>query len=77
MQLGVWISPAPVTQATFRGCWYVWECGAAALGRRAAGGRQPGVQETDGQFQLPLCWIVTPQLLPLPFGLATSCWALG
>src|SRR4051794_6543899 len=34
-------------------------------------------QETVGQVQLPLCWMVTPQLLPLPLGLATSCWAVG
>jgi hypothetical protein len=24
-----------------------------------------------------LVWIVTPKLLPLPFGLATMTWALG
>ncbi|WP_435854586.1 GTP-binding protein, partial [Streptomyces longwoodensis] len=30
------------------------------------------LQETVGQVQLPLCWIVTPQVLPLPLGFATS-----
>lgn len=38
---------------------------------------QPALQETVGQVQLPLCWIVTPQLSPLPLGLATSTWELG
>src|SRR5262245_59915088 len=38
---------------------------------------QLGLQETVGQVQLPLVWMVTPQLLPLPLGLATSCCALG
>ena len=35
------------------------------------------LQETVGQVQLPLCWMVTPQLLPLPLGVAVSTWALG
>src|SRR5689334_571556 len=38
---------------------------------------QPALQETVGQVWLPLCWMVTPQLLPLPLGLATRVWALG
>jgi hypothetical protein len=52
--------------------------------RRAAGwatrrvrSGQPLLQETVGQFQLPLCRMVTPQLLPLPFGVPTICWAEG
>jgi hypothetical protein len=38
---------------------------------------QLGLQETVGQVQVPLAWMVAPQLLPLPLDLATSCWALG
>ncbi len=58
------------------------ESGSASPGGAAAGGvaaprGQPVVQETVGQVQLPLCWMVTPQLLPLPLGLAVSTWALG
>jgi hypothetical protein len=26
---------------------------------------------------LPFFWMVTPKLLPLPFGFAVSTWALG
>lgn len=57
--------------------------GAAAVGRRAVDAvsrvfrGQPALQETVGQVELPLRWIVTPQLLPLPLGLAVSTWALG
>ena len=32
---------------------------------------QEVLQLTLGQFQFPLCWMVTPQLEPLPLGLAT------
>ncbi len=32
---------------------------------------------TLGQVQLPLAWMVAPQLLPLPFDLAVSVCALG
>ncbi|GIF07866.1 hypothetical protein Asi03nite_54040 [Actinoplanes siamensis] len=35
------------------------------------------VQETDGQVQLPLVWMVTPKVLPLPFGLATRVCVFG
>lgn len=35
------------------------------------------LQETVGQVQLPWVWIVAPQVLPLPLGLATSVWASG
>jgi hypothetical protein len=48
--------------------------------RRATGCRwigQLAAQETDGQVQLPFAWIVTPQLLPLPLGLAVRVWAFG
>ncbi|KOX40154.1 hypothetical protein ADL09_32855, partial [Streptomyces sp. NRRL F-7442] len=38
---------------------------------------QPALQDTVGQVQLPLAWMVAPQVLPLPFGLAVSVWALG
>jgi hypothetical protein len=38
---------------------------------------QPVVQVTVGQVRLPLCWMVTPQLLPLPLGFAVSTCALG
>lgn len=38
---------------------------------------QLALHETLGQFQLPLAWMVTPQLLPLPLGRAVSTWALG
>src|SRR5690606_16838834 len=53
--------------------------GAAAVGPprrgRGSGTGQFALQETVGQVQLPLCWMVTPQLLPLPFGLAVrTCW---
>jgi hypothetical protein len=39
--------------------------------------RQLAAQDTVGQVVLPLVWIVTPKLLPLPFGLAVITWALG
>lgn len=42
-----------------------------------SGAGQFVLQETVGQVQLPLCWMVTPQLLPLPLGVAVSTWALG
>ena len=38
---------------------------------------QPPAQDTVGQVQLPFGWIVTPKVLPLPFGLAVSTWELG
>lgn len=38
---------------------------------------QEALQLTLGQFQFPLAMMVTPQLLPLPFGVATSTWLLG
>jgi hypothetical protein len=38
---------------------------------------QPAEQETLGQVVEPFFWIVMPQLLPLPFDLATSVWAFG
>src|SRR5690606_382384 len=50
---------------------------AAARGGGASGAGQLVLQETVGQVQLPLCWMVTPQLLPLPLGVAVSTWALG
>ncbi len=37
----------------------------------------PVLQETVGQVHWPLGEIVTPQLLPLPFGLATLTYWLG
>ncbi|GHF61555.1 hypothetical protein GCM10018787_07300 [Streptomyces thermodiastaticus] len=40
-------------------------------------GAQPAEQLTVGQVVLPFFWMVTPQLLPLPFGLATSVCASG
>jgi hypothetical protein len=43
----------------------------------STGPDQPAWHETLGQVVLPFFWIVTPKLLPLPFGLATSVWALG
>ncbi|CAM5396805.1 hypothetical protein SGRIM128S_09119 [Streptomyces griseomycini] len=58
----------------------VWRGGRC---RRATGavdrvrGGQPALQETVGQVQLPLVWIVTPQLSPLPLGRATSVWLSG
>jgi hypothetical protein len=45
--------------------------------RLSDGVGQLGLQETVGQVQVPLVWTVTPQVLPLPFGLATRTWALG
>ncbi|CAL9649979.1 hypothetical protein SUDANB176_06591 [Streptomyces sp. enrichment culture] len=68
---------APVGTAPWTGVWR------GGRGRRATGavdrvcGGQPVLQETVGQVQLPLVWIVTPQLLPLPLGLATSVWLSG
>ncbi|GAA1015334.1 hypothetical protein Aple_049570 [Acrocarpospora pleiomorpha] len=57
------------------------QCGAADMGRRATGvlaaRGQLALQETVGQVELPLRWMVTPQLLPLPLGLAVRTWALG
>ncbi|GAA2454131.1 hypothetical protein GCM10010421_53850 [Streptomyces glaucus] len=38
---------------------------------------QVAVQETVGHVQVPLAWMVTPQVLPLPLGRATSTWLLG
>ncbi|GAA3971056.1 hypothetical protein GCM10022384_22580 [Streptomyces marokkonensis] len=44
---------------------------------RARGPGQPALQETVGQVQLPLAWMVAPQLSPPPFDLAVSVCALG
>ncbi|GAA2267068.1 hypothetical protein GCM10009853_020390 [Glycomyces scopariae] len=41
------------------------------------GPRVGQAQDTEGQFQLPLAWMVRPKLLPAPFGVATSCCADG
>lgn len=38
---------------------------------------QEALQLTPGQFQFPFAMMVTPQLLPLPLGLAISTWLLG
>jgi hypothetical protein len=38
---------------------------------------QPALQDTLGQVQLPLAWMVAPQLPPLPFDFAVSVCALG
>lgn len=49
--------------------------GPAGTGRgrgRGLGVGQLVVQETVGQVQLPLAWIVAPQVFPLPLGLAVS-----
>lgn len=58
--------------------------GAAEPQRRthhAPAGRERAAQEalqlTLGQFRFPLVMMVTPQLLPLPFGFAISTWLLG
>lgn len=40
-------------------------------------GGYPVLQETDGHVHWPLGEIVTPQLLPLPLGLATITYWLG
>jgi hypothetical protein len=45
--------------------------------RRFGERNQVTLQETVGHVQLPFVWIVTPQLLPLPFGFATSTCELG
>ncbi|GAA2851964.1 hypothetical protein Acy02nite_35700 [Actinoplanes cyaneus] len=50
-----------------------WEPAAAPWEREG----QAVLQETDGQFQLPLACTVRPKALPLPFGLATSVCAFG
>ena len=38
---------------------------------------QLALQEAVGQVVLPFFWMVRPQLLPLPLGLAVRTWALG
>src|SRR3954454_13401447 len=38
---------------------------------------QEALQLTLGQFQFPFAMMVTPQLLPLPLGVATRTWLLG
>jgi len=40
-------------------------------------GDQVALHETVGQVQVPLLWMVTPKLLPLPLGFAVITWALG
>ncbi|QTE02938.1 hypothetical protein S1361_36730 [Streptomyces cyanogenus] len=50
---------------------------ADGAGRTSRPAPQPVLQETVGQVQLPLGWMVTPQLSPLPLGLPTSTWLLG
>ncbi|GAA3180378.1 hypothetical protein GCM10010451_31910 [Streptomyces virens] len=48
-----------------------------AVGHHGPPCGQPVLQLTVGQFQLPLLWIVTPQVLPLPLGRATRVWPSG
>src|SRR5690606_15423520 len=70
-------------QRTIKTRGFAVDTGAARRPRAAAprvrcsgsAGGQP--QETEGQFQLPLCWMVTPKLLPLPLGVAIILVAVG
>ncbi|GHE64638.1 hypothetical protein GCM10018782_43420 [Streptomyces griseoaurantiacus] len=70
------VRSSSVIRGVFAGGWGVRE-GSAQAGLRGAPGDQDVLQVTVGQVQLPLVWMVTPQLLPLPFGLAVSTCELG